>query len=235
MSKIITVGRNGDQAFTIDDPTVSRKHCTVSLMDDGSIIVGNLSNSGTYIGGRSIVRKKVTGDTVMTLGQSYTVKVSDLLKDKQSPAAETTTANAKSKTEAEAFPYADAFYRLEEIYRTNYDAKIALKKGNSLSMSESVVPYILGMIPGVGAAVRSGMMARNAAKRASGADTMTDMSAKLAERFKIDYVCPKCGNFLGETPYEALVNRNKCNSCKCVWLSPEQQSAEQQRLAEYNE
>ena len=30
-------------------------------------------------------------------------------------------------------------------------------------------------------------------------------------------VCPKCGNFLGFTPYENLKNKSTCNYCKCKW------------------
>ena len=43
----------------------------------------------------------------------------------------------------------------------------------------------------------------------------------IANRFKIDYVCPKCGTFLGEIPWESLRNRKQCpvSSCKAKWVS----------------
>ena len=43
----------------------------------------------------------------------------------------------------------------------------------------------------------------------------------LVNQFKIDYVCPKCGTFLGEVPWESLRNRKQCpvSSCKAKWVS----------------
>ena len=41
----------------------------------------------------------------------------------------------------------------------------------------------------------------------------------LSHQFKIDYVCPKCGNFLGEIPWESLANKKHCQApgCKAKW------------------
>ena len=43
---------------------------------------------------------------------------------------------------------------------------------------------------------------------------------ELANQFKIDYVCPKCGTFLGEIPWESLCNKKQCpiSSCKAKWI-----------------
>ena len=43
----------------------------------------------------------------------------------------------------------------------------------------------------------------------------------LTNQFKIDYVCPKCGTFLGEIPWESLRNKKQCPmpSCKAKWVS----------------
>ena len=48
-----------------------------------------------------------------------------------------------------------------------------------------------------------------------------DLPAKmeaLNKQFMIDYVCPKCGNFLGFVPFESLENKKQCNFCKCKWV-----------------
>lgn len=44
--------------------------------------------------------------------------------------------------------------------------------------------------------------------------------AGYRQQFKIDYVCPKCGTFLGEIPWESLKNRKQCpvSSCKAKWV-----------------
>ena len=44
---------------------------------------------------------------------------------------------------------------------------------------------------------------------------------ELANRFKIDYVCPKCGTFLGEIPWESLAKKKRCptNGCRAKWVN----------------
>jgi hypothetical protein len=37
------------------------------------------------------------------------------------------------------------------------------------------------------------------------------------DQFKIDYVCPKCGTFLGELPWGSLAKRKSCQ-CKARWI-----------------
>ena len=43
---------------------------------------------------------------------------------------------------------------------------------------------------------------------------------ELSNQFKIDYVCPKCGSFLGEVPWESLSNKKQCpiSTCKAKWI-----------------
>lgn len=41
----------------------------------------------------------------------------------------------------------------------------------------------------------------------------------LDEEFRDDYVCPKCGSFLGYIPYEDLEYKKKCNNCNCKFSS----------------
>jgi ribosomal protein L37AE/L43A len=42
----------------------------------------------------------------------------------------------------------------------------------------------------------------------------------LSNKFKTDYVCPKCGTFLGEVPWESLVNKKQCPvaTCRAKWV-----------------
>ena len=74
----------------------------------------------------------------------------------------------------------------------------------------SIAPYI--GIFGVLLLVFSLVKSYNGSK-----DNPEKMEA-LNKQFMIDYVCPKCGNFLGYVPYESLVNRSVCSYCKCKWI-----------------
>ena len=40
----------------------------------------------------------------------------------------------------------------------------------------------------------------------------------LNEQFQIDYVCPKCKNFLGFTPFAGLKQKKQCDRCKIDWV-----------------
>lgn len=42
--------------------------------------------------------------------------------------------------------------------------------------------------------------------------------AQLEKQFKIDYVCPHCGVFLGDLPFENLRNQGHCRKCKVEWV-----------------
>ena len=79
------VGRYGRQRDEILDKTVSRKHCRVSLLDDGMVEIENLSQSnGTVVNGEKIEKVKTSMDSELKLG-NYFIKVRDLFPPRKSP------------------------------------------------------------------------------------------------------------------------------------------------------
>ena len=50
------------------------------------------------------------------------------------------------------------------------------------------------------------------------ATSLPEQMEKLNQQFQIDYVCPKCKQFLGFTPFEGLKNRGQCSACKSKWV-----------------
>ena len=48
--------------------------------------------------------------------------------------------------------------------------------------------------------------------------TLPEEMEKLNQQFQIDYVCPKCKQFLGFMPFEGLRNRGHCSACKSKWV-----------------
>ena len=75
----IIIGRQGNQKTPITDPSVSRKHCKVTINPDGTYTIENLSDYGTKVNGTSIIRTTVTLDSVLELGPSYKAKLKDLI------------------------------------------------------------------------------------------------------------------------------------------------------------
>lgn len=79
------VGRYGRQRDEIQDKTVSRQHCRVSLLDDGMVEIENLSKSnGTVINGEKIEKIKTSVDSELKMG-NYIIKVKDLFPPRKSP------------------------------------------------------------------------------------------------------------------------------------------------------
>lgn len=78
------VGRYGRQRDEIVDKTVSRQHCRVTVLDDNTVEIENLSQSnGTVINGERIERAKVSMESIIKMG-NYVVKVRDLFPPRQS-------------------------------------------------------------------------------------------------------------------------------------------------------
>ena len=212
----ITVGKAEDNSFVIKDPEVSRYHAMLTQEENGDLLLKDLdSTNGTFVNDSQIIKKKVFADDKITLGTSYTLYVSDLLKSDND--------------------YSDDFAKLKDVYENYIKEKVNVqsknqfktrifqslpfamigifgvsmgfrgKTGNSLLIISFIVAVcapVLGIYFG----------ARQAAK-------IPKLLQNLANQFKIDYVCPKCGAFLGEIPWESLQNKKTCpvSSCKAKW------------------
>ena len=82
MTEII-IGRKGTQKTPISDPTVSREHCKVTDNGDGTFTIENLSQTGTKIDGRDIIRAKATLNSRIQLGQSFSAMLVELIGNTQ--------------------------------------------------------------------------------------------------------------------------------------------------------
>lgn len=226
----IIVGRKGQQRAAITDMSVSREHCRLTSNPDGTYTLENLSVNGTFVDGRSIVRSVVTRETVIQLGVTFKIAVKELL-------PEETRQMVKSELQkVEADPrqqeYQEEFRRLKKVYDKYTADKIALQKEAGMNNFYRMLPMTLLSLVGLGAtaipALGSiapfigvfgvGLLIFSLVKSYNGSRENPEKMEALNRQFMTDYVCPKCGNFLGYVPYEALVNKSVCNFCKCKWV-----------------
>lgn len=230
----IVVGRKGQQRTPITDLTVSREHCKLTSNPDGTYIIENLSANGTFVDGRSIIRSVVTKDTIIQLGTTFKISVSELLpSEKQAPSmprASVSVAN-KPTVDPKQLEYEEKFRKLKGVYDKYTADKLAIQKEAGMNNFYRMLPMTLLSIVGLGAtaipelrsvapfigAVGVGLLIYSIVKSYNGSKDNPEKMEALNKQFMIDYVCPKCGNFLGYTPYEALVNKSVCNYCKCKW------------------
>ena len=213
----IKIGKATDNDFVIEDAQVSRYHALLVEATPGELLLEDLdSTNGTYVNDGQIIKKRVSaGDKVM-FGTIYTVLIGDILRS--------------------CNDYSDDFALLKNVYEGYVKEKIRIQSSNQFKtrLFQSLpfafigvfgivysflghanpVFFIFSFILAVCAPTLGIYFgARQAAK-------IPAQLQNLAGRFKIDYVCPKCGAFLGEIPWESLYNKKQCpvSSCKAKWV-----------------
>ena len=214
----ISIGRAEDNTFVINDPEVSRYHAVLTANEANELILQDLlTTNGSFVNDSQVLMKRVFPEDKLTFGTNFSISVSDLLHGLND--------------------YSDDFLRLKYIYDSYMKEKIRIQSKNQfktrifqtlpfafigiftilmgfLGDNTHTVLIVVGFLLAICAPV-SGIYlgARQAAK-------VPAMLQNLANQFKIDYVCPKCGIFLGEIPWESLCNKKCCqvSSCKANWI-----------------
>ena len=213
----IKIGKATDNDFVIEDPQVSRYHALLIEEAPGAMLLEDLdSTNGTYVNDNQIIKKRVSVKDQVTFGTNYTLLVGDILKG--------------------CNDYSYEFARLKDVYEAYVKEKIRIQSSNQFKtrLFQSLpfafigvfgivysflghtnpVFFVFSFILTVCAPTLGIYFgARQAAK-------IPAQLQNLASRFKIEYVCPKCGVFLGEIPWESLYNKKQCpvSSCKATWV-----------------
>ena len=133
--------------------------------------------------------------------------------------------------------HSEEFAALKQVYDNYIQAKIKIQSSNQfktrlLQSLPFALPGIIGVLIGFSGKGSPALFAISlfiticaptvgiywGAKQSA---KIPKLLQDLTNQFKIDYVCPKCGTFLGEIPWESLRNRKHCpvSSCKAKWVS----------------
>ena len=214
---IIKIGKAVDNNFIVNDPHVSRHHAQLIHEEEGWILEDLNSTNGTFVNGVQIVKKYVTLTDTIKLGDNYVLDISEVLKFNND--------------------YSEELLALKKVYDNYIQEKVRIQSANQFKtrIFQSLpfaLPGIIGIIIGF-LGERNPLLLGVSLFIAICAPTIgiylgAKQSAKiplllqdLVNQFKIDYVCPKCGTFLGEVPWESLRNRKQCpvSSCKAKWVS----------------
>jgi uncharacterized protein YacL (UPF0231 family) len=216
----VKIGKAMDNDVVIDDSYTSRYHAVLYTDDKGDFIIEDTaSTNGTFINDIQIVKKKVQPEDKVTFGKEYTLTVNEIMH--------------------KANDYSYDFEQLQLIYNVYIKEKIRIQSSNQFKtrLFQSlpfafigVTGVVLGFLGKLGEGNRglfilSFLLAVSAPTigvyfGARQAAKIPALLQNLANQFKIDYVCPKCGAFLGEIPYESLRNKKQCPiaSCKAKWV-----------------
>jgi hypothetical protein len=214
---VVRIGKAKDNDFVVNDLYVSRYHAKLTRDEEGELLIEDVeSTNGTFVNGDRVIRKKITTTDTVMLGNHYVLNVRDVLKYDND--------------------YSEEFVALKPVYDHYVHEKIRIQSSNQFKtrLFQSL-PFafigIVGLIIGlVGKSNQTlvvvslvfavcaptfgiYMGARQSAK-------IPKLLQNIANQFKIDYVCPKCGVFLGEIPWESLVNKKQCSvgTCRAKWI-----------------
>jgi FOG: FHA domain len=212
---MIRIGKANDNDFVVNNPSVSRYHAQLHYDKSGSLMLEDLgSSNGTFVNDNQIAKKRILPTDVIRLGDNYILNQQVVL-------------NANND-------YSEEFEKLKKIYKVYIEAKVKIQSSNQLKtrLLQSLpfaIPGIIGVTIGF---IGNGSEKLFAASLAItillptmgiylGARQAAKIPVKLqtlADKFKIDYVCPKCRTYLGENPWEALRNKQNCPACKAKWV-----------------
>lgn len=215
---IIKIGKAADNDYIADDAYVSRHHARLTKDKEGYLFLEDLgSTNGTYVNGCQVLKKRVVPTDEIRLGNHYVLSLPEVLKSNND--------------------YSEEFARLEQVYDRYIQAKVKIQSSNQFKarLFQSL-PFVavgllglgVGLWGSYGITTKLVSFAVAAAASVAGIYIAAKQTAKtpqqlqeLANQFKIDYVCPKCGTFLGEIPWESLRNRKQCfnPSCKAKWVN----------------
>lgn len=212
----IRIGKSSDNDYVVDDESVSRHHARLMKDSEGFWILEDLeSANGTFVNGVQVLRKRVKPTDEISLGNGFKLDFNTVLKAGND--------------------YSREFDALKDVYDNYIKEKIRIQSSNQFKTRlfqalPFAIPGIIGVLLGFlgkGSAewftvsllvticapvVGIYMGARQSAR-------VPKELQELTNRFKIKYVCPKCGAFLGEVPWESLKNRKCCpvSSCRAKW------------------
>ena len=214
---IIRIGKASDNDYIVSDDHVSRHHACLIRGDQGWFIEDTQSTNGTYVNGCQIIKKKICASDVIVLGYSYTLNLNQILNSIND--------------------YSEEFLSLKNVYDQYINARIRIQSSNQfkIRLFQSLpfaIPGVVGIAVGFwgnGSPQLFGLSLSLAICAPTvGIYLGAKQSAKtpkllqdISNQFKIDYVCPKCGTFLGEIPWESLQNKKQCpvSSCRAKWVS----------------
>lgn len=234
----IIIGRKGNQKTQITDPTVSREHCKVIVNSDGSFTIENLSQSGTKVDGRDIIRATAKLNSRIQLGQSFSATLVELIGNpsqnqtvasdaaKKAPIIQNHPQQPQKQQDVKTYNISHLRRVWENYNQTNIEIADQQRKVNLtrtglgiFTMCAMPTIFFFGAVGYVltGIGILGNIFSFVGMKNAETAEE----KQRRQDEFDDAWVCPNpdCGRTLLAKNYKMLVrNHQSCPYCKCKYV-----------------
>lgn len=214
------IGREGEQKLPIDDKSVSHRHLEASKLANGRFLIKNLGKNGTFVNGLRVEECEVDADTKLQLGTGFKTTLRSLITGQLPPQAVDISSlkkvmerYRKEKAVLQRSQMTAGFYRLLGIVLPGIGATV----GNLLmnQMPDNKISFVViiavSAVAGVSFLIYSVFYQKRVLRE------LPEKQIRLLDRFKLNYVCPKCKKWLGDLPFEAVKRQGKCPHCSTPW------------------
>lgn len=192
--------------------SVSRQHCSIVMDAEGKMTVKNLkAENETFVNGRSVESKAVKEGDRIELGESrYAVdwkvimSVMPVVADIR-PLEKVWTNYQEQRLEQQIKERRFATLRSATGLITMVAIALSMFTGRDSTIY--LILYGAAIVISLAFTVKAYRDSANAPRRMQ----------ELSDRFQRDYVCPKCGHFLGMQSYDILKQNDGCPYCKAKY------------------
>ena len=192
--------------------SVSRQHCSIVMDAGGNMTVKNLkAENETFVNGRSVECKAVKEGDRIELGESrYPVdwkvimSVMPIIADIR-PLEKVWTKYQEQRLEQQIKER--RFGTLRSATGLITMVAIALSMFTGRDSTIYLILYGAAILISLAFTIKAYRESANAPRRMQ----------ELSDRFQKDYVCPKCGHFLGMQSYDILKQNDGCPYCKAKY------------------
>lgn len=207
---------NGSQVTLIGDPAsvpmnVSRQHCQLKVIDKDTFIITNIKAANvTWVNGVEVQSKQITLDDKVQLGANkYVLPLSEIIKQTEPNIAD--------------------IRQLKAVWDNYNNSLIANRKRQQQNNLLSRVPMMFTLLGSVVAAASEDLRSISIVFTVIAATIMlygfyriaTDKSIEEQERlkkeFQKNYVCPKCGRFMGFQDFDIIRQHSNCPYCRAQY------------------
>ena len=216
------IGREGNQKTPIQDKSVSRQHLEVTPLGDGRYHIKNIGRNGTKVNGLNIDETTVEVTTPLQLGASYKTTLQQLLQLQPPETVDISHLESIYKR----FTTDKARLRRDQMkptyYRTLATASLPFigllaVLFKYLFQDFEYINTILIVSVAVLVPIGIGLLIYSISIQKRITQEVPERENALINKFKIEYICPKCKKFLGDQPVEALRKQGKCPYCQTKW------------------